>query len=329
MDDTSPAEVSDTTARPVLRRGIVFTAAAIGSMVGLLLAVLIETQPVVRWALVPPAVASAGAMIGFVLAVRRLRREVTAQRSMQGGAPRPHSLPTSRRVEDLALGPNPWRADAREDDAATRAEMLPPDPVFLTPLGRDSEEPRSGSLVHLLSHDGLRYLRPSEHELERARRAVAKIVADLAPQPGAFDAVCERLLAAGDAMAQRLAALDRPTPDHEKHLGVDLVARLAETRITEAGLEILTWMRWVRATLHAEGGAGAAAFYDPVAVAMAARYGGTSEQWHAVIAEPIVDLELGGVVEKIALGIKSGSRPYSVLPDPDAVDRILEAPQWM
>ena len=29
------------------------------------------------------------------------------------------------------------------------------------------------------------------------------MVADLAPQPGAFDAVCERLLAAGDAMATR------------------------------------------------------------------------------------------------------------------------------
>ncbi len=326
MDDSSPEMESDTAARTEFPRGIVLMAAASGLAVGLVVAAVIDATDLVRWLLVPLAIASVAAVIGFMVAVRRLRAAVSVTPSIPGA--QPHQLPRARpRAQGLALGPDPWRTSS--DGEGRRAEPLPPDPVELRFDTSERGEPRVEALLHLLSHDGLRYLRPSEHELERARRSVAKIVADLAPQPGAFDAVCERLLAVGESMAQQLAGLDRRMADYEKQLGVDLVSRLSDTRVTETGLAVLTWVRWVRAALHPDGGAGAMAFYDPVAVAMASRYGGTSEQWHAVMAEPVTDVELGGVVEKIALAIKAEERSLDLPPDPDAVDRILEAPQWM
>lgn len=325
MDDSSPAKESDTAARTEFPRRIVFTAAAMGLVAGGLVATLLDATDLVRWVLVPLAVASVTAIIGFALAVRRLRRVVVARSVSEVS---PHQLPRARpRARGLALGPDPWRTAA--DGESLQAEPLPPDPVELRFDTSAQGAPRADALVHLLSHDGLRHLRPTEHELERARRAVAKIVADLAPQPGAFDAVCERLLAVGESMAHQLAGLERSATDYEKQLGVDLVSRLSDTRVTESGFAILTWMRWIRSTLHPDGGADAMAFYDPVAVAMASRFGGASEQWHSVMAEPVTDTELGGVVEKIALAVKAEQRPLDLPPDPDAVDRILEAPQWM
>lgn len=328
MDDPSPQEGSDTTARSDFPRGIVFTATAIGLAVGLFAAIGLRFDPIVRWALLPLAAASAAAVIGFALAVRTVRRTAVGG-SVMPVPPPPHQLPRpAARSAGLALGPDPWRAASEAGGDVVQAEPLPPDPVELR-IAVDEGPTRNEPVLHLLSHDGLRYLRPSEHELERARRAVAKVVADLAPQPGAFDAVCERLLAVGEPMAIQLTSLGRVTTDYEKQLGVDLVDRLSDTRVTETGLAVLTWVRWARAALHPEGGPEAEAFYDPVAVAMASRYGGSSVQWHAALGEPVVGIELGGIVEKIALAVKSAVRPHTVLPDPDAVDRILETPQWM
>lgn len=326
MHDSSPAEESDTTARTELPRGIVFMATAIGLMVGLTVALFVDLAGLVRWVLVPLAAASLAAVVGFFVAVRRLRSTVSSLHSPAEMPP--HQLPRARpRSRGLALGPDPWRTP--QDGEVLHAETLPPDPVELRFEMAEQGAGRADAMLHLLSHDGLRHLRPSEHELERARRSVARIVSDVAPQPGAFDAVCERLLAVGESMAHELARLDRHTTDYEKQLGVDLVGRLSDTRVTETGLAVLTWTRWIRAALHPGGGAQATAFYDPVAVAMASRYGGSSEHWHAAMAEPVTDVELGGVVEKIALTVKAEERPLELGPDPDAVDRILEAPQWM
>lgn len=229
----------------------------------------------------------------------------------------------------LHLGPDPWEGAGALGEPSTFA--LSDAEGMSMPLAAGQEEGERGAMTvaRYLSHDGLRLTRPSEHELERARRAVAKIVADLAPQPGAFDAVCERLIAVGETMAADLAVLGRETTDYEKVLGIDLFDRLTQTRVTQPGLEVMKWVRWVLSALHQDGARDDDEFFSPVAVAMASRYGGTSEQWLSEIAEPFEHVELGGVVEKIALAAKASSYERTTLPDPDEVDRILEVPQWM
>ena len=130
-------------------------------------------------------------------------------------------------------------------------------------------------------------------------------------------------------MAQDLSSLGRDTSDFEKILGIDLFDRLVETRVTETGLEVMQWVRWAFAALHHDSARDDDEFFAPMAVAMASRYGGKSEHWQSAIEEPLRHVELGGVVEQLALAIKSRDRSHTALPNPDEVDHILETPQWM
>ncbi len=324
------ARQSDVATRS-LPRGRVFAVGLLGLVFGIVLAVSGSGEAMIRWVLIPAALASAGLVLGLLWAVRRERRQPPSPVARRVAPPQPHQLPKAPPAPGhLELGPDPWEASLPAAGAyADERVVFPPDPVESSQFSDGHASTEESHMAPRRSHDGFRLLRPSDHELERARRAVAGMVADLAPPPGAFDAVCERLIAVGTSMARELDVLGRDVAEFEKVLGVDLFDRLSETRVTETGLEVMAWVRWLFAALDEDSDRDDSEFFAPVAVAMASRYGGTSERWQGAIAEPLRHVELGGVVEQIALGVKGMEQRHTAASEPDEVRRLLEAPQWM
>ena len=338
-----PRREPDAAVRQGEHRKRVLIWGGLGLGVGLALGALWSgTDGLTRWVLMPLAAASLGSVVGFLAAARSL---VQPRKAGSGSLTQSRSSATSEpAMGNLVLGPSPWKSVERINPPTpavpepSEPELLVPDSAVLPVRVNEPQHPRQLSFTPVPltapvpasmlnggpSIDPIRLASPDEHELEGARRAVA----NLAPGPGAFDAVCERLLEAGEVMADDLKGLERSTTDHEKYLGADLYARLAATRITEVGLDLITWVRWVNGALL-DGIGTRDEFFAPLAVALASRYGAVVPQWHAAISESPTSVEVPSLALQIALRVKTQHRRHYSPPDRAAVGSILEAPQWI
>lgn len=323
----------------IRHRGVLAVAAALGLLGGFVVSsVVAGYDPITRWALIPLAGASLGVMVGFVMAARAVATEAARHSPVRPSAVPPASL--------RDLGPDPWGRGRRETTALrpevvdARAWSGEPELLSARPAeGNDSRIERldvsmrspadaaigDGSAP---SPDALRLSAPSEDHLEAARRAVAKIVADIAPVPGVFDAVCALLPATGARMTEVLAGLGRSSLMHEKRFGADLYRRLVATDVTDGGLDALAWLR--SATEEIGGDVvDVGALFGSVSSTFSQVYGGDDGDWLEALTAPDPSAPSWGAGVAAALRVKQ--RPYTPrgADDREAVRRVLDTDQWM